>query len=115
MPEPVLISIAAAAAGRAVTGLYKLIKAKFADDPEATAVFEAAEGTAEDSQEVRKLAATLEKKQQADPMFGEQLRDEWERASVVQRAESAGVTNQISGNVSGKVLQARDIHGDISF
>jgi hypothetical protein len=94
MPEPVLVSIAAAAAGRVVVGLYKLVKAKFADDPEASAVLEAAEGAAQDSPEVRDLAATLEKKEAADPAFAEQLRGEWERATVEQRAESGGVANQ---------------------
>jgi hypothetical protein len=49
IPEPVLISIAATLAGRSVVGLYKLVKKKFSDDPEATAVLEAAEGAAEDT------------------------------------------------------------------
>jgi hypothetical protein len=37
----VLVSIAAAVAGRAVAGLCQLIKAKFADDPDASAELEA--------------------------------------------------------------------------
>ncbi|MBN6034213.1 hypothetical protein [Amycolatopsis sp. 195334CR] len=115
MSEPVLVSIAAAAAGRAVIGLYQLIKAKFADDPEASAVLEAAEGAAEDSAEVRELAATLEEKQAADQEFGERLRQEWERATVEQHAESGGVSNQVSGQVGGNVVQARDIQGGITF
>ncbi|EMD21827.1 hypothetical protein B0293_04470 [Amycolatopsis azurea DSM 43854] len=61
-------------AGRAIAGLYQLIKAKFADDPDASAVLDAAEGAAEDSAEVRELADTLEKKAAADEVFGEQLR-----------------------------------------
>ncbi|MFI6302282.1 MULTISPECIES: hypothetical protein [Amycolatopsis] len=115
MPEPVLVSIAAAVAGRTVAGLYQLLKAKFADDPDASAVLDAAEGAAEDSVEVRELAATLEKTQAADPVFGEQLRQEWERATVDQHAEADGVTNQVSGQVSGNVVQARDIQGGIKF
>lgn len=115
MPEPVLVSVAAAAAGRAVVGLYNLIKAKFADDPDASAVLTAAEGAAQDSPQVRELAEALEAKQAADPAFGEQLRAEWERAAGGQQAESGGVTNRISGSVGGNVVQARDIGGDITF
>ncbi|MGW3994186.1 hypothetical protein [Amycolatopsis sp. NPDC004772] len=95
-------------------GLYNLIKAKFADDPDASAVLSAAEGAAEDSPQVRELAETLAAKQAADPAFGEQLRAEWERAAG-QHAESGGVANRISGSVGGNVVQARDIGGDISF
>lgn len=32
-----------------------------------------------------------------------------------QHAESGGVTNQITGNVTGKALQAGDIHGNVTF
>lgn len=113
MPEPLLVSVAAAAAGRAVVGLYTLIKAKFADDPDASAVLAAAEGAAEDSPQVRELAEALEAKQAADPAFGEQLRAEW--AAAGQQAESGGVANRISGSVGGNVVQARDIGGDVSF
>jgi hypothetical protein len=115
VPEPVLVSVAAAAAARAVVGLYTLIKAKFADDPDASAVLTAAEGAAQDSPQVRELAETLEAKQAADPAFGARLRAEWERAEAAQHAESGGVTNRISGTVSGNVVQARDIGGDITF
>ncbi|WP_228709497.1 hypothetical protein [Amycolatopsis keratiniphila] len=115
VPEPVLVSIAAAVAGRAVAGLYQLIKAKFADDPDASAVLEAAEGAAADSKEVGELAAALEEKQGADPAFGERLREEWDRVTVEQNAGSGGVANQVSGQVGGNVVQARDIQGGISF
>lgn len=115
VPEPVLVSIAAAVAGRAVASLYQLIRAKFADDPDACAVLEAAEGAAADSQEVGELAAALKEKQGADPAFGERLREEWNRLTVEQNAEAGGVANQVSGQVGGNVVQARDIHGGISF
>jgi hypothetical protein len=115
VPEPVLVSIAAALAGRAVKGLYELVRAHFADDPDATAALDAAEGAAEDSPEVRELGERLERAEAADPEFGERLRAEWAATGVNQRAESGGVTNLISGSVSGKVVQARDITGNVSF
>ncbi len=114
MPEPVLISLAAALAARSVVGLYKLVKDKFSGDPEATAVLEAAEGAAEDSAEVRALATRLTTAGAEDPAFAEKLRREWDQAAGP-NAETDGVVNTISGTVSGKVVQARDVHGNISF
>ncbi len=42
---------------------------------------------------------------------GEELRRTWQHVS----ASRGGVVNQVTGNVSGKVVQARDIKGGISF
>jgi hypothetical protein len=116
MAEPVLISIAAALAGRAVVGLYQFVKDRFADNEEATAALEAAEqvtDATEESEEVQQLAEELERAEAADPEFGKRLRAEW--ATVRQHAETGGVTNQVTGTVHGKVLQARDIQGGVSF
>jgi hypothetical protein len=115
MPEPVLISIAAALASRSVVGLYKLVKSKFSDDPEATAVLEAAEGAAEDTPAMKKLQQKLTEAQTKDPTFAGKLQDEWERAQVANQAETGGVVNSVTGNVSGNVVQAREIQGGISF
>ena len=115
MPEPVLVSIAAALAGRAVVGLYQYVKDHFKDDPDATAALEAAEQlteAAEDSPEVQELSERLERAEQADPEFGKRLRAEW--AAVQLHAETGGVTNHFSGTAD-KVVQARDIQGGISF
>jgi len=115
MPEPVLISIAAALASRTVVGLYKLVKAKFADDPEATAVLEAAEGAAEDSPAVGKLRDKLAKAEAEDAEFAQKLREEWKLSAGTQHAESGGIVNSVTGTVSGKVVQARDVQGGISL
>src|SRR5262249_44758370 len=110
VPEPILISIATALATKAATGLYDLVKKKFSKDPEGTKALEAAETAPQDAEPVKDLAERLAVAQEADPEFAEALRAAWE-----QRAESGGVINQITGTVHGKVVQARDIHGNISF
>ncbi|MGH3624157.1 MAG: hypothetical protein ACRDQ5_20595 [Sciscionella sp.] len=115
MTEPILVSIAGALASRAATGLYELVKRAFSGRPHATRALEAAEGAAEGSPEVERLAEELAAAQREDPAFGEELRTKWNALSVRQQAQYGGVTNQISGEVSGRVVQARDIHGDISF
>ena len=111
MPEPILVSIAATLAAKSVTSLYDLVKRKFAGHQDATAALEAAEHAGPDSPEVATLATRLAAAEAEDPTFGRELRDTWERVS----ADRGAVVNQISGNVSGKVVQARDIEGGISF
>ncbi|MQA08570.1 MAG: hypothetical protein GEU98_08445 [Pseudonocardiaceae bacterium] len=113
MPEPILMSIAGALAARAATGLYELVKKKFSGNQEAEAALDAAEREPENSERISELATALESAEHEDPEFAGALRAEWQQ--VWQHAESGGVTNQISGSVDGKVVQARDIHGDISF
>ncbi|GAA1283448.1 hypothetical protein [Saccharothrix xinjiangensis] len=116
MPEPVLLSIAALLATRAVSGLYELVRARFADDPAATAALTAAEGAAEDSPQVRVLGDVLERTAAADPGFEDELRRAHAEAVREGRVNQAGrVTNNISGTVHGNVLQAGDIQGGVSF
>ncbi|OLF13530.1 hypothetical protein [Actinophytocola xanthii] len=115
MPEPVLISIAAALAAKAVTGLYDFVRDRLANRPGATEVLEAAAGAQPDSAEVVALGEVLATAEAADPEFGIELRARWHAASVEQRADRGGVTNQVSGSVRGNVVQARDIQGGISF
>jgi hypothetical protein len=108
MPEPILISIATALATKAATGLYDLVKKKFSKDPKAAAELEAAQPDKPET--IAAVAERLEAAEQADPEFAAALRAEW-----TQHADNGGVNNQISGTVHGKVVQARDIHGNISF
>jgi hypothetical protein len=111
MPEPILVSIAAALAAKSVTSLYDLVKRRFAGREEATAALEAASGAAPDSPEVAAVATHLEEASRADPGFAAELRNTWQQVN----AERGGVVNQIHGTVTGKVVQARDIEGGVSF
>ncbi|WP_033291487.1 hypothetical protein [Amycolatopsis jejuensis] len=111
MPEPILTAVATALATKAATGLYELVKRKFSGNHKATAELEAA--TSDDPATVQVLAERLDEVGRADPEFATALRTEFE---VHQDARSGGVTNHV-GSVAegGKVVQARDVHGDISF
>jgi len=113
--DPVLVSIAAALAGKAAVSVYEFVKRKFAGEREATTALEAAAGAAPDSTEVRALSEALEATAKSDPEFDSELRALWQSESVVQHADRGGVANQISGAVSGKVVQARDIQGGVTF
>ncbi|OLF09046.1 hypothetical protein BLA60_20900 [Actinophytocola xinjiangensis] len=111
MAEPVLVSIAAALAAKAATSLYELVRRTFAGREDAEAALTAAEGAAPDSAEVAALADQLAAAERADPEFATELRGIWGQVG----ATDGGVVNQITGTVSGKVVQARDIQGGISF
>ena len=111
MPEPILVSIAAALAAKSVTSLYDLVKRKFTGRTEAEAALEAAGGAVPESPEVAALATHLAAAANEDPAFGAELRHTWQQVS----ATRGGVVNQITGNISGNVVQARDIKGGISF
>lgn len=113
MPEPVLVSIAAALAGKTAMSLYDLVKKKFASRAEAKAALAAAEGAPADSPQVRTLAAELERAESTDPEFGSELRTLWTSVSVQQQAGNGSVSAQISGTVNKSVI-ARDI-GEVRF
>jgi hypothetical protein len=113
--DEVLVSIAAALASKAAASILEFVRRKFARRPEATAVLDAADGAAADSAEVLTLSEELAAAERMDPEFGSELRAMWQAESVVQNADRGGVTNQVGGSVSGKVVQARDVQGGISF
>lgn len=114
MPEPMLIAIATTLATKAAGSLFDLVKAKLAKrGGKDVAALDAAIDAGPESAEVTELAEVLEAAQQEDPAFAEQLREEWRELSI--QAGSGNVTQTISGNVSGKVVQARDIQGGITF
>jgi len=112
MPEPILVAISAALAGKAITSFYDFVRTRISGRRQAVAALEAAEGKPQESPEVQALAAELETITAEDPRFAAELRERW---NSVQHAETGGVINEISGNVSGKVVQARDITGNITF
>lgn len=116
--DPILTAIATTLAKKAADGLADLVRSAFKRHPKAVEALTAAENADNknaDSPEVTALADSLANVVGADPRFDRELRAAWARVQTAQHAERGGVNNLITGNVSGKVLQARDITGDISF
>lgn len=114
MPELVLIEIAAALAAKTTESLYDLVKNKFRNHKKALEVLKAADGAPPDSPEVIALAEELTTADAHDSQFSEQLRGQWAEIQARAAASADGVVNSV-GNVQGNVVQARDIHGNISF
>ncbi|MEV7096163.1 hypothetical protein AB0M80_25255 [Amycolatopsis sp. NPDC051045] len=114
MPEPILISIAAALAAKGATGLYDLVKRKFAKNPTAIAALEAASAAPDDNRPITALAERLYEAEVEDGQFAEALREEWEKLPE-SRVSQGEVHNTVTGNVTGKVVQLRDVHGNINL
>lgn len=111
--EPILIEIAAALAAKTAESLYDLVRNKFKGRSQALDTLDAANGAAPDSPQVIKLAEELAMAEAYDQQFREQLRMEW--AAIKGQAPGSGVANSIGGTVTGNVVQACDIQGNITF
>jgi hypothetical protein len=114
MPEPILTAVATALATKAATGLYDLVKAKFARNSHAEAELEAAAEAPDDPQRIEALATRLAEAERSDPEFGAALRTQYAIIIHNQQLSSGKVINQVTGNAD-KLVQARDIHGNISL
>ena len=113
MPDVILAEIAAALAAKASGSLYDLVKNKFKGRKPALDALAAASSAAADSPQVVALAKELEMAEAYDGEFSSQLRAAW--TAISGHASRGGVTNNLTGSVKGNVVQARDIHGNITF
>jgi hypothetical protein len=109
-------SEALAEGGRAVfAALARLVKRRFqGDDAAQTALVEAEADPADDAR-LQSLRGELEQAAAEDPAFDRELRRLWQDLTPYLQAGSDGVVNNLSGSVSGNVVQARDVQGGISF
>ncbi|MCZ7422970.1 hypothetical protein O7605_26045 [Verrucosispora sp. WMMA2121] len=64
---------------------------------------------------LHRLAALLEQEARRDAAFGAEFRARVAEVQTIVADGHADVTNTVSGDVSGPVVQARDIHGGITF
>ena len=104
------MSIAAALATKSATSLFELVKRKFTGDKEATEALAAVSGAAPGSPEVTAVAEHLASATAEDREFDAELRGAY--FVTVGRDQ---MSNRVGGDVSGKMVQARDIEGDISL
>jgi hypothetical protein len=126
MPDDIMMAVATALAGKvaaalasggstSLASLARLVRKRFGGDPAAQTALESAQERPDDQSRTQSLRDALEQAATADPEFGEQLRALWRQASTELNASHGGVINQVSGTVSGNVVQAHDIHGNLTF
>jgi hypothetical protein len=119
--DPFLLAMAAELAARyldegvgaAWSSLIRLVRGKTMTDEGVRMALKTAHAEPSNAERVRHLAGELDRVAGEDSSFKDQLWELWVAAEPELRA--AGVANSIIGSTVGKVLQARDIHGDVSF
>jgi len=114
MPEAIFIEIAAALAAKTAESVYEFVRERFKNHRRALEKLKSVDGTAKDSPEVITLAQELEATAALDKAFGTELQARW-AALQSGTASDGGVVNLNTGTVSGNLIQARDIHGGITF
>ena len=120
MPDPITLAIASAAAGKAaeamsdqaketVAAIVKCIREKLRHQPAELTILDAAK---DNPSRIEELAIILDEASAGDVEFGTRLRMLWNQAGLA--AGEGGVVNAFHGT-AGKVIQLRDVHGDINI
>lgn len=118
MVDPLTLAVASAIAGKtaeamtdqarqAISAITGKLRARFGKRPAVLAVVDAA---ARGEQEPEVLAQVLEDEFAADPGFRDEINTLWVQAAPA--ATDDAVSNVFHGNAE-KVIQMRDVHGDI--
>ncbi|MEH1130233.1 hypothetical protein [Micromonospora sp. CPCC 206061] len=120
MPDPLMVAVATAVAGKlaegisdagrtALASLSRFVRDKMRGDPKGAVALEAAQAQPDNAAIVEWLAIALDEACARDRAFRDELARLWTAT------RDGGVANTISGSVHGPVVQARDVHGDIRF
>ncbi|MFI7026823.1 hypothetical protein ACIBMZ_29320 [Micromonospora sp. NPDC049900] len=104
----------AESARTAVVDLTEFLRHRFRHDRASRETLEVAVRRP-DLHTARHLAALLAHAARQDPTFNDQFRTRFAHTQAVIAAGPGDVTNTVSGDVSGSTVQARDIHGGVSF
>lgn len=127
MTDPITTAVATALATKAVEGLteagkrgyaalVRLVRRKLAASTGSSNVLLSAQTYPMNEAHRKALAGALADAMADDPHFAEQLAIAWRQVQQGRTATSDGtVHNVVSGGVDGGLVQARDIHGNVSF
>ncbi|WP_434740364.1 hypothetical protein [Micromonospora sp. SH-82] len=105
-----------ASGGRdALSTLFRLVRNRFASESEGAAALEAVTDNPQQRWRTMELAAALESVMTRDPDFAQVVEEGWRRVPGTEISAVQGdVSNSFSGSAE-KVVQARDVQGDIRF
>jgi hypothetical protein len=109
----VLNGMGEGAGGQLWESLTRLLGRRRERDPQLASVVQSVTDHPDDKELVSALAGVIEAYSRADAVFAEQLRV-WFAAASMEFSSQTNVNN-ISGTVSGPVVQTHEIHGDIMF
>jgi hypothetical protein len=126
MPDTIIMEIATAVASQTAqtlsaqaTGtlaeIVKRIASKFRDRPADLAVLNNAQGAQASSDMVSQLVHALRRAALEDPDFGQQITTLWTQPPAEAKiATSDSVINTFHGHAA-KLIQMRDVHGDLTI
>ena len=125
MADPITTAIATAVAGgmaqslsdqarASLTALAERIKAKFTRRPGAKAALDAALDDPGSSARLSEFASAIAEACEEDPEFGMQVHALWDQVRSATVARDNAVVNIFDGQAE-KVVQLRDVHGDINI
>jgi hypothetical protein len=126
MTDPITTAVATALATKAVAGLTeadkaafnalaRLVRRKLANTQSSGILHHAETDPASDARR-QVLAEALAQAMAKDRHFSEQIADLWRQIQDGRTGTSHGsVLNVVAGDANGNLVQARDIHGDVSF
>jgi hypothetical protein len=126
MDQEIVTAIAVALATKAAAGLTeggrtalealaRLVQRAFQGRASAQAALAGAEADPADETRIEELQRALTQATAEDPAFETDLRGLWGELAPHLTASDGAVANNVSGTVEGNVVQARDVHGGISF
>jgi hypothetical protein len=98
----------------AVRRLVRLVRDRFGSGTREDRVLQATMADPDDREKVAALVAVLARVLAADPTFRRDVSACWGDVSEELRADRGAVVNQFNGSAT-KVVQARDIHGDVTL
>lgn len=113
--DPFFVSVTAALVGKAVGSLYETVRKRLQGDTTATQELERVTSGQATESELEGFARLLQETATSDGQFKADLEVEFGRQVAGSSAGDDAVSNVIGGNVSGKVVQARDIDGGVRF
>jgi hypothetical protein len=90
------------------------VRTRFERGTREHAVLSAAAARPDDQKRRTALVQTLADVMSSDPDFDRAVRSYWREATVHVEVERAGAVNTFSGT-AGKLVQANDIHGNVSL
>ncbi|WP_422753587.1 hypothetical protein [Micromonospora sp. WMMD708] len=104
-----------AGAREAIGSLVRMVRNRFGSGTPESAVLDGAVEHPQEQWRHTALASVLADVMARDPQFARALNDEWRRLTGSSVSDAQGqVTNHFSGTAE-KVVQARDVRGDIVF
>jgi hypothetical protein len=127
MTDPVTAAVATALATKAIAGLseagksaldrlVRVVRGKLSPDSRSLATLDRAQAYPDSDAHRRALSDALSRAMLDDQRFAEQLIILWRYVQQDRESVSQGsVFNVVTGDVDGKIVQARDIHGQVSL